>query len=125
MTQGWEETVRTAAQQALQEADIPDAVLLAADLHPWDGSLELSMCTQGEDADPEEQAAWTHFSFTEELEAWKPVHDLSRKMQQEYEASSDKQKTAREYFQATARALKTLNIKVSVQHPDDGEEFVT
>jgi hypothetical protein len=117
-------------------------VLLAVDCHPWHGALDLAVLTAEEaDADellmnPAEMAAWRYYHFTEGRASWSPAAALGREMREAYEAASDRQAAAEEFFRGCAVALtrpeaaaaierleRDRRFRISVAHPDDGREF--
>jgi hypothetical protein len=88
-------------------------------------------------ADPNEMAAWKYFHFTSPLASWKDVGDLAIRMREAYyNAASDRDKVAQDYLRACTWAVKSAEVRqaldvydlavpfrVSVAHPDTGEEY--
>jgi hypothetical protein len=116
--------------------------LLAVDCHPWHGSLGLAVLTAAEaESDPllmnpGEMAAWRYYLFSDRLESWHLAAGLAREMQATYETASDRAAVAGAFFSACALAMekpevveaidrleRAPNFRISVAHPDSGEEF--
>jgi hypothetical protein len=116
--------------------------LFAVDCHPWNGFLGLAILTTEEAEsdnsllDIEEMAAWRHYHFSNTLPTWSPAEVLGHEMQEAYEAAGDRRTAARDFLNACARAMHYTNVveaiellkhdgafRISVVHPDDGEEF--
>jgi hypothetical protein len=132
----WSEQLAAAIRAALEEAPLAgsDIHMLAIDLQPWHGTLQLALLSSREaEKDPEladaaEMASWEHFEFTESLAGWAPAANLARQMCSAYEAADDKRATGLDYFKACARALADVfssspGYTVVLAHPDDGEEY--
>ena len=108
--------------------------MLAMDLQPWHGTLQLALlsCREAEEdpelADAAEMASWEQFEYTESLAGWAPAADLAKQMRHAYETADDKQATGLGYFKASARALAEVfpsspGYTVVLAHPDDGDEY--
>lgn len=131
---------------ALEEfrGSLEDEVLvtLAFDVFPWHGELELSALTREElEKDPcldnpSEIATWKHFQFSKDLESWKDANLLTEFMQKQYAAAENPQGEAELFFKTAAKVLRTEEIKealamfhstqpvrITLSHPDTGEEF--
>jgi hypothetical protein len=117
-------------------------VSLAVECHPWNGALGLSLLTDAEAKsdpllmNPAEMAAWRHYLVSDRLECWCPAVALAREMQTAYEATNDHAVVAGTFFSACALAMtkpavveaierleRAPNFRISVAHPDSGEEF--
>ena len=122
--------------------DDEEIVMLAIDCHPWDGTLALAILTADDVKDdpllddPEEMAAWPRFGFAAEIPAWREASALAKEMAARYAAAPDQRAVASEIFRETAGALSSAiaggalrgyrlapTFRVSVAHPDSGEEF--
>ena len=117
--------------------------MVAVDCHPWNGFLALAALTHAEAlrdpalADPAEMAAWEHYDFGSTLASWTPASNLSLQMREEYsEAGNFKAGVAEAYFRACAAAVGSDEVRrslasrwlsdtfrISVAHPDTGEEY--
>lgn len=118
--------------------------MFALDCHPWNGEIGLSFLTHSEFenapvlADLAEMASWKYFDFSAGLIAWQPAMRVALRVRPVYEGveEADREKVVRQFLQRCAQsvaskhvqdALATYrlarNFKITVQHPDTGEEF--
>lgn len=132
----------SALAEAAPRISSVELVMLAVDCHPWNGHLGLALLTSDEVledpllASVDEMAAWKHFNFSDQLAAWSGAAVLAEAMQLRYDSATDKAAAARASLLETAEALVSAvragalrpynlaaNFRVSVAHPDSGEEF--
>ena len=119
--------------------------LFAVDCHPWNGILVLAILTVAEaESNPElndtaEMAAWKYYDFASELAEWEPASKLSSSMREAYDrAETDRSVVADQFLRACAAAVRTAVVqealtkysladtfRISVSHPDTGQEYVT
>lgn len=125
-------------------SDYDEMEMFAVDCHPWNGILVLAFLTRSEvlDApslsDIAEMAAWRYYDFGAALPTWRGgVSGIESAMRRSYESvAGNRADIATRFFLecATAVASKPVQdalsgfrlspqFKVSVQHPDTGEEF--
>jgi hypothetical protein len=141
-------TARLAAAIAAALSDFaarPSAeavAMLAVDCHPWHGSLALALLTTAEAetdpllADPAEMAAWRYYDFARDLPCWQSVAQLGAEMRAAYDAG-ERPAVAIAFLRActaavlspqAGAALRRLSqargFRLSVAHPDNGQEFV-
>lgn len=117
--------------------------MLSVDCHPWNGVLALALLTQAEIlrdpllATPAEMAAWEHYDIGSTLASWAPASSLGSEMRDEYDGSKhSRADVAKAYFQLCAAATASDKVRealaryqlsdifrISVCHPDTGEEY--
>lgn len=114
----------------------------AVDCHPWHGHIGLCLLTVPEAAadpglrDPAQMASWRLFHFAQATAAHGVIEKLAQEMELDYRGAEDLAETATAYLRVTAEAVAsapvqaalgrvfgTPDFRVSVAHPDTGEEF--
>ena len=117
--------------------------MIALDCHPWHGSLYLAILKQSEVdtdpalADPEEMADWDLYDCGDGLAQWEAVVPLAEEMGRAYSDADDPAPIAEQCLRASAAALthpavqnvlKNFRLadgfRLSVAHPDSGQEYV-
>ncbi len=125
-----------------EEFSLQPLRMIAIDCHPWSGHLSFGVLTQQEIdsspilANPDEMAAWTYFEFPSDSVSWHSTKTLAEQMKQAYFRADTPKTIAEHYFNECAKALRTTivqqaidhyprgkDFRLSVAHPDTGQEF--
>jgi len=119
--------------------------MFVVDCHPWNGGIYLAFLTSSELRDSPflseiaEMASWRYYAFDRDfidLTSSPALAEHAFTMRTPYEEADDPHEVANQYLSACAAALasktvqdtlatfrRTTGFKISVPHPDSGEEF--
>jgi hypothetical protein len=118
--------------------------IFALDCHPWNGLINLAFLTRSESKedpllfDIGEIAVWKYFDFSAELSSWQPALGVASRMRPVYELADEdnRREVVAKFLRSCAEAVASKLVqdmlarfhlakgfRITVQHPDTGEEF--